>query len=84
MKIRSTLVFAGLTLALAAAQSQAAGCLKGAAVGSIGGNFVGSGHAMLGAAGGCLVGRHVADKKAKEDAAAKRNAEEASQPAPGG
>lgn len=84
MKIRSTLVFVGLALALAAGQSQAAGCLKGAAVGGVGGHLVGSGHAVLGAAGGCLVGRHVANKKAKEDAAAKRNAHAASQPVPGG
>jgi outer membrane lipoprotein SlyB len=84
IKIKFTLAFAALALTLAAGQSHAAGCLKGAAVGGVGGHFVGSGHAVLGAAGGCLVGRHVANKKAKEDAAAKKNAQVAPQPAPGG
>jgi outer membrane lipoprotein SlyB len=84
MKLKFTLAFAALALTLAAGQSHAAGCLKGAAVGGVGGHFVGSGHAVLGAAGGCLVGRHVANKKAKEDAAAKKNAQVAPQPAPGG
>jgi outer membrane lipoprotein SlyB len=84
MKIKLGLVFAGLALALAAGQSQAAGCLKGAAVGGVGGHFVGSGHAVLGAAGGCLVGRHMANEKAKQDAVANKNAQVASQPAPGG
>jgi outer membrane lipoprotein SlyB len=84
MKIKFTLAFAALALTLAAGQSHAAGCLKGAAVGGVGGHFVGSGHAVLGAAGGCLVGRHMANKKAKEDAAARKNTQVAHQPAPGG
>jgi outer membrane lipoprotein SlyB len=84
MKIKFTLAFAALALTLAAGQSHAAGCLKGAAVGGVGGHFVGSGHAVLGAAGGCLVGRHMANKKAKEDVAARKNAQVAHQPAPGG
>lgn len=53
--------------------ANAAGCLKGAAVGGVGGHFVGKGHAVLGAAGGCLVGRHIANKKAKDEAARERN-----------
>jgi outer membrane lipoprotein SlyB len=52
MKIKFTLAFAALALTLAAGQSHAAGCLKGAAVGGVGEHFVGSGHAVLGAAGG--------------------------------
>lgn len=84
MKIRFTLVFASLALTLAASQSQASGCLKGAAVGGVGGHFVGRGHAVLGAAGGCLVGRHMANKKAKEDAAANKNAQVAPHSTPGG
>ncbi|VXC18013.1 conserved hypothetical protein [Burkholderia sp. 8Y] len=44
------------------------------------GHFVGKGHAVLGAAGGCLVGRHIANKKAKESAAAQAQ----QQPAPQG
>lgn len=84
MKIKLTLFFSALALTLAAGQSHAAGCLKGAAVGGVGGHFVGNGHAVLGAAGGCLVGRHMANKKANEDAAARKNTPGASQPAPGG
>lgn len=84
MRIRLSLLFASLALTLTASQSQAAGCLKGAAVGGVGGHFVGSGHAVLGAAGGCLVGRHMANKKARQDAAAKKNAQAAPQPASGG
>jgi hypothetical protein len=38
----------------------------------------------LGAAGGCLVGRHMANKKAEEDAEARRDTHVAHQPAPGG
>lgn len=63
-----------LTLALVsyfAVFSQAAeakGCLKGAAVGGVAGHVVG-GHGLLGAAGGCAVGRHEANKKAKQEAA---------------
>lgn len=67
-----------LVVALAAAtvgQAQAAGCLAGAAVGGVGGHYVGKGHAVLGAVGGCLVGLHMANKKAKEDAAARAQAQ---------
>lgn len=47
----------------------------GAAVGGVGGHYVGKGHAVLGAVGGCLVGRHMANKKAKENAAARVQAQ---------
>ena len=36
----------------------AKGCLKGAAVGGLGGHMVGKGHGMAGAAIGCAVGHH--------------------------
>ncbi|VXC91543.1 conserved exported hypothetical protein [Burkholderia sp. 8Y] len=75
MKLKAlTLVVAAFSAATVG-QAQAAGCLKGAAVGGVGGHFVGKGHAVLGAAGGCLVGRHLANKKAKEDAAAQGQAQ---------
>ena len=48
--------------------ADAKGCLKGAAVGGIGGHVAG-GHGLLGAGAGCLVGRHMANKKAKQEAA---------------
>ena len=52
-------------LAMVAAPAQAKGCLKGAAVGGVGGHVVGH-HGLLGAAVGCAVGRHRANKKDAE------------------
>ena len=54
-------------MALLAAQSpaQAAGCLKGAAVGGVAGHVAGH-HGVLGAAAGCVVGRHEANKSAAQ------------------
>lgn len=45
----------------------AKGCLKGAAVGGVGGHLLGN-HAVLGAAAGCAVGTHQAKKKDREEA----------------
>jgi hypothetical protein len=42
--------------------SEAKGCLKGAAVGGIGGHVAGH-HGLLGAAAWCAVGHHLANKK---------------------
>ena len=55
-------------LAIFSQAAEAKGCLKGAAVGGVGGHLVG-GHALLGAAAGCAIGRHQANKKAKQEAA---------------
>jgi hypothetical protein len=62
-----------LTLGTAAAMppAEAAGCLKGAAVGGLAGHAVG--HGVAGAAVGCAVGHHEANKAAKQ----------AAKPAPG-
>ena len=49
--------------------SNAKGCLKGAAIGGIGGHVAGH-HGLIGAAAGCAVGRHMADKQAKTAPAA--------------
>lgn len=54
-----------------ASPAYAAGCLKGAAVGGVGGHFVGKGHAVAGAAVGCAVGHHRAKVAARRAAAAK-------------
>ena len=54
---------------LVASPSLAAGCVKGAAVGGVAGHFVGKGHAVAGAAAGCLIAHHHA-KVAKKRAAA--------------
>jgi hypothetical protein len=64
------LVPAAMALAIGAALSpmhaQAAGCLKGAAVGGVAGHVAGH-HAVLGAAAGCAIGHHEASKHARED-----------------
>ena len=54
-----------LALGVAPQLASAKGCLKGAAVGGVGGHVAG-GHGVLGAAAGCAVGRHMANKKDKQ------------------
>lgn len=64
--------FAALALTaslMAIAPAEAAGCLKGAAVGGTAGHFVGKGHGVLGAAAGCAYGHHRAAKATKAPAA---------------
>jgi hypothetical protein len=48
-----------------AAPAQAAGCLKGAAVGGVAGHYAGH-HGVLGAGAGCVIGHHEATKHARE------------------
>ena len=55
-----------IMVSVTAAPSYAAGCLKGAAVGGVGGHFVGKGHAVAGAAIGCAVGHHRAKVAARK------------------
>jgi hypothetical protein len=43
----------------------AKGCLKGAAIGGVAGHLAG-GHGVLGAAAGCLIGRHEAKKRDRQ------------------
>ena len=60
-------IAAALSLVLAAGAvdtAQAKGCLKGAAVGGLAGHV--AGHGILGAAGGCVVGHHMASKRAQQ------------------
>ena len=47
-----------------ASTADAKGCLKGAVVGGTAGHFAGH-HGVLGAAAGCIIGRHEANKRAK-------------------
>lgn len=49
-------------LALASSPAEAKGCIKGAIVGGVGGHM--AGHGRLGAAAGCVVGHHEANKPA--------------------
>jgi hypothetical protein len=44
---------------LAPSLSEAKGCIKGALIGGVAGHYAGH-HGLLGAAAGCLVGRHQA------------------------
>lgn len=57
----ATMTVAALT---AAGGAEAKGCLKGAVVGGIAGHM--AGHGVLGAAAGCAVGRHQANKRDRE------------------
>ena len=46
-------------------KADAAGCLKGAAVGAVAGHVAGH-HTALGAGAGCVIGHHEAAKNAKQ------------------
>lgn len=68
--MKSALVAAAIALAavgFSAGDANAAGCLKGAAVGGVAGHFAGH-HGLIGAGIGCLIGRHQANRRAREDA----------------
>jgi hypothetical protein len=56
---------AAIFLTLATVTSaEAKGCIKGAVVGGAAGHFAGH-HGLLGAAAGCAIGRHEANKRAR-------------------
>ncbi len=61
--MKSILIAATAALALTAGAADARGCLKGAVVGGVAGHFAGH-HALVGAAGGCAVGHHLANRHA--------------------
>lgn len=46
--------------------ADAAGCIKGALAGGVAGHYAG-GHSVLGAVGGCVVGRRLASNKAARE-----------------
>jgi outer membrane lipoprotein SlyB len=52
---------------VAAPTVHAKGCIKGAVVGGVAGHYAAH-HGLLGAAAGCVIGRHEAKKRAREDA----------------
>ena len=58
--IRAALILVAVALASTA---EAKGCLKGAVVGGVAGHM--AGHGVMGAAAGCAVGRHQANKRDK-------------------
>lgn len=51
------------SLIAGSATAEAKGCIKGAIVGGVAGHYAGH-HGFLGAAAGCLAGRHLAKQRA--------------------
>ena len=64
--MKNFVVLAVVLMALSgmAVPASAKGCLKGAVVGGVAGHYAAH-HGVLGAAAGCLVGRHYAHKHAR-------------------
>ena len=62
--MRKIILASALVLLGSAATAQAAGCLSGAVVGGIAGHMVG--HGKVGAAAGCAVGHHKAEKQQQQ------------------
>ena len=61
--MKALIGFATVLVALAAVTTaDAKGCLKGAAVGGVAGHYSGH-HGLLGAAAGCAIGHHEANKR---------------------
>ena len=65
--MKSIIAFSSVALLILAATgpADAKGCLKGAVVGGAAGHYVAH-HGLLGAAAGCLIGRHEANKHERE------------------
>ena len=61
----SICLLAALALAGGIAPASAKGCIKGALVGGVAGHYAGH-HGLMGAAAGCVIGRHEANKRARE------------------
>ncbi|WBO22922.1 hypothetical protein [Sphingomonas abietis] len=58
-------------LLVGASPALAKGCIRGAAAGGVAGHFVGRGHAIAGAAVGCVVAHHHYAQQAKAQKAAR-------------
>jgi uncharacterized protein YcfJ len=65
MKTPLAIFAAVAALTLAAHPADAKGCIKGAVVGGVAGHYAGH-HGVLGAAAGCLYGRHRANEQTKQ------------------
>jgi phage tail tape-measure protein len=65
MKAISASVALAAMLVLTSVPADAKGCIKGAIVGGIAGHYAHH-HGLIGAATGCLVGRHLAKKHQQE------------------
>jgi len=71
-KMFIAILIVGLTLV--SGMASAKGCIAGAAVGGAAGHVAGK-HGLIGAAAGCAVGRHSANKKDAEKAQAAQSAQ---------
>ena len=65
MKSPLLTVAAALLMLGATSAANAKGCIKGAVVGGVAGHYAGH-HGMLGAAAGCLYGRHRANEQDRQ------------------
>jgi outer membrane lipoprotein SlyB len=65
MKTILTCTVLALGIAISTGAADAKGCIKGALVGGAAGHYAHH-HGVLGAAAGCVIGHHMANKKAKE------------------
>jgi hypothetical protein len=65
MKTLPTLLAIAAFALVAPSAADAKGCLKGAAVGGVAGHYAGH-HGVLGAAAGCLYGRHRAKEQERQ------------------
>jgi hypothetical protein len=63
----ATVLALALTAGVMSSPANAAGCLKGAAVGGVAGHLAGH-HGVLGAGAGCVIGHHEANKHARQQA----------------
>ena len=64
MKALAAVVALALAFGATTVAAEAKGCIKGAVVGGVAGHYAGH-HGLLGAAAGCLIGRHEAKKHAR-------------------
>jgi hypothetical protein len=71
--MRTMIILAASVSALIAQPVLAKGCIRGAAAGGVAGHFVGKGHAVAGAAVGCVVAHHHYAKQARAEKAAARH-----------
>ncbi len=71
--MRALIACLAIILALApVTPANAKGCLKGAVIGGIAGHYTVH-HGLLGAAAGCIIGRHEAKKRAQIERAKKEH-----------
>lgn len=74
MKIVTALLVVA-AFAVTAGSAEAKGCLKGAVVGGVAGHYAGH-HGLLGAAAGCLYGRHRAKEQERQKQAPEQHQSE--------